>query len=120
MSSSGLARAKVKGVSLYPNTHLHKKVHILHNVKNPHSGNITLYHTIVSNILPINIKKKISPLTGLTSFLSKVVEMFVRVFMVKISQNFNKICFMPYSTTLSIKKQTTQKNLRRSKIRGGV
>ena len=57
-SFSGPARGKVKGVSLYPNTHMHKKCIILHNVKNPHSGNITLYHTvIVSNILPIKKKK---------------------------------------------------------------
>ena len=42
----------------------------------------------------------------LTSCLSKVVRLLVCVFMVKISLNFNKVCFMPYSTTLSIKKQT--------------
>ena len=35
---------------------------------------------------------KISPLTSLTSFLSKVVRLFVHVFVVKISLNFNKIC----------------------------
>ena len=35
----------------------------------------------------------------LTSILSKVVGLLVRVFMVKISLNFNKICCMPYSTT---------------------
>ena len=66
---------------------------------------------------------KISPLTGLTSFLSKVVPLFVPVFMVKISLNFNKICFMPYSTILSIKKTDPpppkKKNLRWSKIGGG-
>ena len=39
----------------------------------------------------------------LTPFLSKVVRLLVRVFKVKISLNFNKICFIPYSTTLSIK-----------------
>ena len=34
-------------------------MHNLNNVKNPHSGNNTLYHTaIVPNILPINKKKK--------------------------------------------------------------
>ena len=39
--------------------------------------------------------------------------------MVKISLKFYNIFFMHYSTTLSIKKQTPLKNLRRSKIGGG-
>ena len=55
---------------------------------------------------------KISPLT---SFLSRVVRLLFCVFIVKTSLNFYKICFMPYSTTLSMKE-----TLRRSKVRGGV
>ena len=39
--------------------------------------------------------------------------------MVKISLNFNKICFMPYSTTLSIKKQTPHKKPKAVKDREG-
>ena len=49
---------------------------------------------------PSYLTLKISPLT---SFLSKVVRLLGRVFMVKISLKCYKICFMPYSTTLSIK-----------------
>ena len=76
--------------------------------------------TPCTTYFPSYLTLKISSLTGLTSFLSKVVRLLVRVFMVKISQNFNKICFVPYSTTLSIKKtRAPRKNLRRSK-KGGV
>ena len=44
----------------------------------------------------------------------------VRVCMVKISQNFNKICFMPCSTTLSMKKtDLPEKKSKAVKDRGG-
>ena len=58
----------------------------------------------------------------LFSFLSKVVRLLVCVFMVKISLNVNKICFMPYSTTLSINKTDPpppEKKPRAVKDRGG-
>ena len=55
----------------------------------------------------------------LTSFLSKVVRLLVGVFKVKISLTFYKICFMPHSATLSIKKQIPRKkNLAQSKMGG--
>ena len=41
------------------------------------------------------------------------------VFMFKISLTFYKICFMPYSTTLSLKKQTPLKKHNAVKYRGG-
>ena len=41
------------------------------------------------------------------------------VFMVQISQIFYKICFIPYSTTISIKKQPPGKELKAVKDKGG-
>ena len=49
--------------------------------------------TPCTTYFPRSLTLKISPLTGLTSFLSKVVRQFVSVFMVKISLNFNKNLF---------------------------
>ena len=42
------------------------------------------------------------------------------VSMVKISQQFYKICFIPYSTTLSIKNVTEEKKPKALKDREGV
>ena len=56
----------------------------------------------------------------LTSFLSKVVWLLVRVFMVKISLNFNKICFMPYSTKQTKNRPPRKKKPKAVKDRGGV
>ena len=39
--------------------------------------------------------------------------------MVKIGQKIYKICFIPYSTTLSIQKQLLKKNPKAFKDRGG-